>query len=334
MRRLILDPAFFRRQRQLLSLFQGLGVMLLATFVPNLQALAEGERVSPSEKAAAPVSAPISHIKHEAQASLAGFFAAGNTSSIAGKTEGFYQLMAWKHGLRVELGGGVSGLAKDTDGDPATGFEEPLDQKLNTTAAARIRYDYFLSPLDSAYASLGSGHDSSANLWLRLRAETGYQRVLLSREKHTLSAELGAVYSVDRAPFDGDTNMDGVVNLDDEVRFENNNGSIGARLRLTYLNAISDKVAFTQAIEVLPNLWPALEAPYERLRVDSGADNMLGLGEASTFLSKTALSVTPIDRLSIAFLLDMKYDNAAIVRRNAFTNYDITSSVSLAYKLF
>lgn len=308
------------------------GLIGLSLLVPVV-GLAEGEAVAPKETAAAPAEAK-NEFKHEAQASLAGFFAAGNTSSLAGKASSYYQLRAFQHGLRFEVAGGLSGLAKDTDGDPANGFEEPLDAKLNTLLSGRLRYDYFLSAADSAYTSLAGSHDSSANLWGRFRAEAGYQRILYKHEKHSLSAELGAVYSIERGPFDGDSNLDGVVDLADETRFEANGGSIGARIRLNYLNAISDQVALTQSLEFVPNIWPALEAPYEQSRVDSAADNLLGAGQASTFASKTALTITPVERLSIGFLLDVLYDNAAIARRNAMTNYDVTSSVSLAYKLF
>jgi len=273
------------------------------------------------EKAASEEAAP--DIVHTAQASLAGFFAAGNTSSLAGKTEAYYQLRAFQHGLRLELGGGISGLAKDTDGDPANGFEEPLDHKLNTLLAARLRYDYFFTKANSAFASLVGAHDSSANLQARFRLEAGYHRVVFTHGKHALDAEWGAVYSVERGPFDGDSNADGVVDLADETRFEANGGSVGGRIRVTYLNAISDQVALTQSLEFVRNNWPAIEAPYERSRVDAEADNLLTSGQAFTFLSKTALTVTPVKRLSIGFLFDVLYDNGAIARRNAMSNYDV-----------
>lgn len=317
-------------QKSTYGIVVAVGFMLLRPAI----SLAEGNTVAPKEAAVAPVVEAKKNITHEAQASLAGFFAAGNTSSLAGKAAVYYQLRAYQHGLRFELGGGLSGLAKDTDGDPANGFEQDLMAHLNTLIDSRLRYDYFLSAADSAYTSLAGAHDSSANLWGRFRVEAGYQRILFKRDKHSFSAELGAVYSVERGPYDGDSNGDGVVDLADKTRFEANGGSVGARIRLNYLNAISDQVALTQSLEFVPNIWPALEAPYEQSRVDAGADNLLGAGQASTFLSKTALTITPVERLSIGFLFDVLYDNAAISRRNAMTNYDVTSSVSLAYKLF
>jgi hypothetical protein len=273
-------------------------------------------------------------ITHEAQASLAGFFSAGNVSSLSGKAEGYYQLRAWAHGVRVELGAGMTGLASDTDQDPATGFEQPFDENLNSFANARLRYDFFFTNENTAYSSFFATHDSAAKLLVRMRAEVGYRRYLFNEKKHALSAELGAVYTVDNAPFDDDTNGDGETSLADKTRFEDNGGSIGARLMLQYTNALSEELAFTQMFEIVSNLWPELEAPYEQLRVNPSADNRIGIGEATTLLSKTSMSVMPAENLSIGFHLGIAYDNAAIVRRNTYANYDVTTSVTLAYKFF
>ncbi len=307
---------------------------LLLSALLTAPALAAEELAKPTEKAGAqPVKEP-EKVTHEAQASLAGLFATGNINSLAGKATAHYQLRAWQHGLRVEGLGGLTGLAENSDGVNSNGFETPLDQNIDSAAAGKLRYDYFFSELDSGYTSVFGGHDSAANLGFRFRGEAGYRRYFFNQKKHALSAELGAVYVIDQAPFDGDTNSDGEVNLSDKLRFEENNGSIGARLMLGYVNALSEDLAFTQQLEVITNLWPELEAPYEQARVDAGADNKIGIGEATTLASKTSLGFALSKDLALSVNLDVLYDFAAIARRDAMTNHDISTSLALTYKLF
>ena len=312
----------------------GCAVAALATPARAADAIpVEGKDAKPAEKAAAPVEVKAD-VTHEAQASLGGFFAAGNTSSLAAKADGYYQLRAFQHGVRVEAGGGLSGVAVDSDGSPATGFELPLDKNINTLLNGKLRYDYFFTEDDTGYSALFGLHDSAAKLAARLRAEVGYRRFIFNKPKHALSVEVGAVYTVERAPYDGDTNGDGKIDLSDDVRFEKTGGSAGARLMVAYVNAISDNLALSQSIEVIPNLWPELEAPYEQARIDSAANNKLGIGEATTCAATTALSMTPAKNLAVSFLLGVGYDFGAVARRNAYTNYDVNTSVALSYKLF
>lgn len=301
------------------------------------QVVEEAEFVKPAETAAkAPEPKPEEKeaIRHEAQASMAGLFAAGNTSSLAARAGGHYQLRLYNHGLRLELGAGLVGQAQDTDEDPASGFEVPLQNNSHTQANGRLRYDFFISQNNTAYLSGFALHDSAANLELRLRAELGYRRYIFNEKNHALSAELGGVYTIDRAPFDGDTNKDGVTDMTDENRFEENGGSVGARIMVAYSNALTDTLTLTQTLELVSNLWPELEAPYEQARIDEDADNMIGIGEATTFGSNTALAVALRKNLALALNLTLLYDNAAVSRRNAYTNYDFTTSISLTYKLF
>ncbi|MBN2362476.1 MAG: DUF481 domain-containing protein [Deltaproteobacteria bacterium] len=287
----------------------------------------------PTEKAAAQVEVKAD-VTHEAQASLGGFFAAGNTSSLAGKADGFYQLRAFRHGLRVEAGGGLAGIAVDTDGNPATGYEIPLDKNINTLLNGKLRYDFFFTEEDTGYASVFGLHDSAAKLATRIRAEAGYRRFIFHQDKHALSIELGAVYTIERAPYDGDTNADGKIDLGDDVRFEKSGGSAGTRLMLAYVNALSENLALSQSFEVIPNLWPELEAPYERARVDTGADDKLGIAEATTCAATTALTLNPAKNLALSFLLGVGYDFGAVARRNAYTNYDVNTSIAVSYKFF
>ena len=107
--------------------------------------------------------------------------------------------------------------------------------------------------IGSVYASGFAFHDSAANLLMRLRADAGYRHYFFNVDKHALSGELGAVYTIDNAPFDSiDSNRDGKVSVwGDETRFEDSGGVFGARLALAYSNemCIRDSVG-------LPGFWP------------------------------------------------------------------------------
>ncbi|MFH1809217.1 MAG: DUF481 domain-containing protein [Pseudomonadota bacterium] len=290
-------------------------------------------KAKPTEKAQDPAQ-PADQLSHESQVSLAAFFTAGNVSSLAGKLGGYYQLRYSVHGLRVEGGGGVTGIAQDTNGDLTDGFEVPLDKNFNTLGSGKLRYDFFITESDSAYTSALAVHDSAANLELRMRAELGYRRLFLHEKKHALTAELGAVYTIDRAPFDGDTNGDGKTTLADTSRFEDTNGVGGARVLVSYTNALSDNLAFIQTLEVVTNIWPDVEAPFEQSRVDAAGDNKLGPFEATTFASSSAVNLSMSQNLAVGFNLTFLWDNAAIARRNAYQNYDVATNLVLAYKFF
>ena len=117
----------------------------------------------------------------------------------------------------------------------------------------------------------------------------------------------------------------------------------GARLALVYSNALMDNVTFTQSLEVIPNLSFGsdmkvvgdVDAPFEALRDKDGrGDNKLGLGEATIANSSTQLAITVATNLSVGVNLTLSYDNGAVARRNAYTNYDVATAIQLAYKFF
>lgn len=302
------------------------------------------DKAKPQEAAAVPA-APVSDFTQEAQGTVGGLFTNGNVDSIAGRAGGYYQMKYLMHGLRVDLGAGVTALSQDPDLDPSNGFGVGLlDEKnrMNTQANARVRYDFFITDLDSLYGAGLIFHDSAMNLQVRLRADAGYRRYFFQSQKHSFSGEVGAVYTVDRAPFTGDTNEDGLTDLNDEVGFEESGGTIGARLQLQYMNALMDNLAFTTTFEVIPNIFPEVGAPYEAgdealgipARVDEDGDNKLGIGEATIAVSNSTLTYSLLSNLTIGANLLITYDNGAVVRRNAYTNHDVILSFQLGYKFF
>lgn len=296
----------------------------------------------------------------EAQGNLGMLFNGGNVQGASGKLGAFYGFRYGRHGVRFDLGLGLAALAVDGDADPANGFSKvnpdgtisdaSLADNFNTMGFSKIRYDFFFGDIGSLYAAGLGFHDSAANLLLRLRADIGYRHYFFNVDKHTLSGEIGGVYTVDNAIFEidpvvADTNEDGRVFVwGDETRFEDSAGVLGARLALVYSNALMDNVTFTQSLEVIPNLSFGsdmkvvgdVDAPFEQQRSRDGVtgDNKLGLGEATIANSNTQLAVTVATNLSVGVNLTLSYDNGAVARRNAYTNYDVATAIQLAYKFF
>lgn len=314
-------------------------------------------RDKPQEGAAALPTEIKPDFVQEAQGTFGALLNGGNVQGAAAKLGAFYGARVLQHGFRGDVGFGLNALAVDEDAEPKNGFTRVEEDgslapanafdNLNTSGFAKLRYDFFFGDVGSVYAAGLGFHDSAANLLLRLRADVGYRHYLFNVPKHALSAEIGAVYTIDNAIFtvdDADTNGDGRVSVwGDETDFEEGGGVVGGRLALAYSNALLDNVTFTQLLEVVPNIslgadvpvFGYVDAPFETARSDDGrGDNQLGLGEATIASSATQLTMTLMDNLALAINATLIYDNAAIFRRNAYTNHDVATSIQLAYKFF
>lgn len=268
----------------------------------------------------------------ESAGSVGGLFTAGNIFQISGKASAFYQARFLSHGLRLEGAAGIAGQAVDADHNPANGFETPLQNNLNQILNGRVRYDYFITENDTLYTSVFLSHDSAQNLTLRGRVDGGYKRFIFKTETQSLGAEVGAVYTLDFAPLDGDSNGDGKVNIYDHNRFEKSWGNVGGRMLLSYNLSITDVVSLIQTVEVIPNLFPEIEAPYEKSRLGPLADNKLGFLEATIVTSNTTITASVAKNLAASLVVTLIYDNGAIVRRNAYSNADMAMAASLSYK--
>jgi hypothetical protein len=289
--------------------------------------------LKPAETAAAPAAAP-SPLTHENQVNLAGVFSGGNVNMVSGKGNGYDQLKFLRHALPFHATAGVSGQAVDSDKDPATGFRTALQDNLATWLNGRMRYDFFLSENDTLHASYFLGHDAATNFTQRNRIEAGYRRFIFQQPKESLSVETGLVYSLDFAPMAGDTDGDGRVNVfKGRSRLEKTGGTVEGRLLVSYSLALSDVVQLQQTVDVFPNLFPEVEAPFESARVNPAADNKLGLLEASAITSLTQVNVAPSKNITAGMALAFVCDSGAIARRNAYSNADISLAGSPAVNL-
>jgi hypothetical protein len=264
---------------------------------------------------------------------------------------GFYGARYMQHGLRFDVGLGLAALAVDGDADPSNGFtkigpdglveEASLGDNINTSGFAKARYDFFLGDVGSIYAAGLFFHDSAVNLALRSRADVGYRHFFFNVPKHALSGEVGVVYTLDNGIFNvegADTNNDGKVSVwGDETAFEKSGGGVGARLAAASRNALMENVAFTQTVELIPNVsfgpdipvFGDVDAPFEAARNNNQGDNRLGLGEATIVNAVSTLIVSLSSNLSLGLNLNLVYDNGAIARRNAYTNHDVAMSATL-----
>lgn len=284
-----------------------------------------------------PAAAPDSNIvpfSQESALGVSGVFNAGNISALSAKANGFYQARYRRHSFRVELAGGVFGQAVDTDTNPVNGFEVALYNNINTQLLGKARYDFYATEDDTVYTAFSPAHDSAGNLAMRWRAEAGYRRFLFRLPNQSLSVEAGLVYSLDYAPLEGDTDGNGKVDTKDRLRFEKSGGTVGGRIMVSYAMAITDRVTASQGVELVPNFFPAVEAPYEQARYSPGADNKLGFLEATTVASTTNITVSLTSSISAGGVLAITYDNGALARRNAYSTTDISTSLALNAKLF
>jgi hypothetical protein len=297
---------------------------------------AKVDKGRPQETALAPPEVLTPDFTQEAQATVGALFNDGNTSALSGKASGYWQMKYLVHGVRLELGAGVAALAQDPDGDPANGFGVGLfdeQNRANTAANALARYDFFVTRSDSIYAAGLAFHDSAANLLARLRADVGYRHFLINQPKHTLTTEVGAVYTIDDVPVGKDDNLDGRVDIGDKTAFEKSGGTYAVRFAAAYTNAITSVVAYSGNFEIIPNVFPAVDAPFEKLR-ESGGDNKLGLGQATIVDTNHTITVNVSSALAIGATVTFVYDTGAIDRRNAYSNHDLATTLQLTYKFF
>ncbi len=338
--------------------------LLAFTFVAATAAAAQTptaagdvNKAKPQESAAVIPAEVKPDFTQEGAGSLGSIFNSGNVQGASGRLGGFYGARYLQHGLRFDVGMGLAALAIDGDGDPANGFTK-IDQdgnaveasafdNINTSGFAKLRYDYFLGDFGSIYAAGLLFHDSAVNLLLRSRADVGYRHFFFNVPKHQLSAEAGVVYTIDNGIFNvegADTNNDGKVFVwGDDTQFEASGGVVGVRLAATYTNALLENITFIQNVEIIPNVsfgpdipvFGDVAAPFEQVRSPDGqGDNRLGLGEATIFNAVSSLVISLSENLNVGFNLNLIYDNGAVARRNAYTNYDAALSATLGYKFF
>jgi hypothetical protein len=360
-----MSNAVHRRPRLALLALRGLPLLLLLVVAaPAEAALSSGPAPPPSPPPSAPPSPPTPAAEPAppppptgpeattGEATLGVLLNAGNVAGAAGRLGAFVTTRTGPHALRLDVALGIAAYAVDADANPTNGFSRidaggavvaasPLDA-INTTALARLRYDLFIDDDDSVFAAPLVLHDSAMNLRLRVRTDVGWRHFFFAGAAQALSAEFGASWSIDNAIFavdDADTNGDGRVSVwGDQTAWEETGGVLAARVAAAYDLTLGDGVAFHQTVEVIPNLsfGPDLlvvgdvAAPYAPART-GGADD-LGFAEATIVNAVSSLVLRLGATTSLGVNLAVLWDNGAVARRNAMTNYDVALALQLAVR--
>jgi len=112
----------------------------------------------------------------------------------------------------------------------------------------RVKYDYFLSEMDSLYAAVGYRWDPFAGIQHRIELHAGYARTLFSEHKHRLWTEVGgaAIYTDYRS-----------IRYQPEKRPDSHDDPEFlpfARLFVGYENQLNERLQFIGGVEGLLNL--------------------------------------------------------------------------------
>jgi len=195
--------------------------------------------------------------------SAGGSAMAGNTQAYGFTLGGDFKVKRHPHALSGYLffNYGRANVATTSEETVVTraadGSEIDRQTQTRTTTLARdtakningrLKYDYFLSELDSLYAALGYRWDPFAGIQRRLELHAGYSRTLFSEYKHRLWTEIGgaAIYTDYRSiQYQPDKRPDS----DDDPEF-----LPFARLFVGYENQLNERLQFIGGVEGLLNL--------------------------------------------------------------------------------
>ncbi len=232
----------------------------------------------------------------------------GNTESWTLNAGTNFRLVRGRHGLGAEWAFNYGRANLFTDG-----VDEAIDTVRNSNA--RLRYDFFLSDMDTLFLALSHRWDTFAGLDTRLQGQVGYLRYFLRDEGHKLWGEVG--YDITFDNFDYGSGEDPeCVETDDAPCTQVVHA---ARLYVGYDNQINENVRFTTGLEALINV-----QEIEDLRLNFDA----------------ALRSTIAGSLQLELKFKLLFDNVPAPQSAEFaaerperSTLDTTTTVSLIYTL-
>ena len=210
---------------------------------------------------------------------------------------------------------------------PDDGVSDHVDTVRNSNA--RLRYDFFLTPMDALFVALAHRWDTFAGLDTRLQAQAGYLRNLFKEENHRNWIEIG--YDMTYDNFDPEAIQDpdlitdpacdpaagapmNVADRPRQCRADGDQIVHAARLYLGYENALHENVRFSAGLEGLLNL----EEPKDlRLNFDA------------------ALRSTIASSLQVELKFKLLFDNVPALNENgqSLEKLDTITTISLIYTL-
>lgn len=180
----------------------------------------------------------------------------------------------------------------DGNGNGIVDSAGELGSQSKTTAGfvlAKLRYDRFFTPNNSAYLAGYAGVDIPASKRANVGGQLGYARQLFKEAMHDMSAELGLDYN-----YVGYIPVDGVA-----VAGTNNDLHLAsARLFVGYNLAIGANTQFKAGYEALINL-----------NTNSVSDRYVRTADATRMGGTLALTTKVWNRLSFRFSTSLRYDN-------------------------
>lgn len=246
----------------------------------------------------------------------------GNTRSWTANAGTNFRLVRGRSsvGLEWAFNYGRANLAGDA---PDRGY---VDTVRNSNA--KLRYDFFLTPMDALFAATAHRWDTFAGLDTRLQLQAGYLRNFLKEENHRAWGEVGYDMTFDN--FDPEAVQDPSRSADPMcdpalvpfVSDRRENGCFldgtqvvhAARIFLGYENALNENVRFLTGLETLLNF-----QEIEDLRLNFDA----------------ALRSTIAGSLQVEIKFKLLFDNVPAVRADGtdFEKLDTTTTISLIYTL-
>jgi putative salt-induced outer membrane protein YdiY len=163
----------------------------------------------------------------------------GNTQSWTATTGTNFQLVRGPHAFLLESAFNMSRAALPKD-----------DVPYQTNARnwnSRVRYDYFITPLDAAYVSIRHRWDTFAGLETRLQNQIGYLRNFFRADNHRFWGEVGYDLTYDNLWPDPLIDEATMLPLDGTVLVH------AGRVFLGYSNHLNEHVLFETGGEALFN---------------------------------------------------------------------------------
>lgn len=233
----------------------------------------------------------------------------GNTESLQFNGGTDFRLVDGRHGLTAQASW-VAGLAGE-------GYEDQTANDLR----GKLRYDFFLTPLDALFAAVAARRDRFAGLNPRFQAQLGYLRYFLreAEDVHRLWGEIGYDLTYDRFDYT-------ILDRDDPMPPAGRPDSLvahSARLFLGYDNHINPGLTFLTGLEVLINVDPGT------ILVEPDGTERTGLEDVRVNWD-SALRFHLVERLQGEIKFTLAFDNVPAVGAKKL---DTTTTINVIYTL-